>query len=101
MVVLVVFRGEVETTPEDLARRWVSENVDAVGEDIAGWMSGENPFLRELGGEYIEDRIHDVIGWEYSAAERRSNGLYDFYRAWNNRTTPSSVWTTSRSPYIS
>ena len=64
-------------TPEDLARRWVAGNVDAVGEDIVGWMSGENLVLRELGGEYIENRVHDVVSWEYSAAERRSDGLYD------------------------
>ena len=77
LVVVFVFRGETEMTPEDLARQWVAGNVDAVGEDIAGWMSAENPVLRELGGEYIEDRIHDVIGWEYSAAKHRSDGLYD------------------------
>ena len=77
VVVFVVFGGETEVTPEELARQWVAENVDGAGEAIAGWMSAENPVLRELGGEYIEDRIHDVIGWEYSAAERRSDGLYD------------------------
>ena len=77
LVVVFVFRGEIEMTPEDLARQWVAGNVDAVGEDIAGWMSAENPVLRELGGEYIEDRTYDVIGWEYSAAKHRSDGLYD------------------------
>ena len=75
--VLFTFVSGSRMTPEDLARRWVSKNVDAVGEDIAGWMSADNPVLRELGGEYIEDRIHDVISWEYSDAERRSDGLYD------------------------
>ena len=77
LVVLFVFRGEAEMTPEDQARQWVAGNVDAVGEDIAGWMSGDNLVLRELGGEYVEDRINDVISWEYSAAEHRSGGLYD------------------------
>ncbi len=69
--------GTEEASPEDLARQWVAGSVDAVGEDIAGWMSAENTILRELGGEYVEDRIHDVIRWEYSTAERRSDGLYD------------------------
>ena len=50
LVVVFVFRGETEMTPEDLARQWVSGNVDAVGEDIAGWMSAEKPVPRELGG---------------------------------------------------
>ena len=77
LVVVFVFRGETDMTPEDLARQWVAGNVDTVGEDIAGWMAAGNPVLRELGGEYIEDRIHDVINWEYSAAERRSDGVYD------------------------
>ena len=76
-VVVFVFRSETDMTPEGLARQWVAGNVDTVGEDIAGWMSAGNPVLRELGGEYIEDRIHDVINWEYSAAERRSDGVYD------------------------
>ena len=77
VAVLVVLSDEVETTPEDLARQWVAENVDYAGEAIAGWMSVGNPILRELGGEYIEDRIHDVISWDYSAAELRSDGLYE------------------------
>ena len=77
MLVFVSSGCGSDATPEELARRWVAENVDEAGEAIAGWMSGENPVLRELGGEYIEDRIHDVISWEYSAAERRSDGLYD------------------------
>lgn len=79
LVVVFVFRGETEMTPDDLARQWVAETVDAVGEDIAGWMSAGNPALRELGGENIEDRIHDVIGWEYSAAKHRYDGVAVLY----------------------
>ena len=49
LVVFVIFGGETEVTPEYLAWQWVVENVDGAGEAIAGWMSAENPVLRELG----------------------------------------------------
>ena len=77
LVVVFVSMGGDEVTPEDLARQWVDDNVDGVGESIAGWMSGQNPVLRELGGEYVEDRIHDAVDWEYSEARPRSGGRYD------------------------
>ena len=51
---------------EAVAQRWVESNVDALGEDIARFLVGENWLLEELGGEYIESRIHDVVRWDYA-----------------------------------
>ena len=48
-----------------LARKWVDDNVDALGEDVARFLLGENWLLTELGGEFIEDRIHDVVNWHF------------------------------------
>ena len=68
------------TTPEVLAERWVGDNVDAWGEEIAGFLSGQNPVLRELGGEYLEDRIHHAVDWDYSSPQELSpkgQGLWE------------------------
>ncbi len=63
--------------PEQIAKQWVESNVDAAGEAIAGFVVAEQPLLTELGGEYIEDRIHDAIRWEYSAARGLGGAMYE------------------------
>lgn len=70
-------------TPDEVAREWVDDNVDAAGEVLAEWIIGAGPveppgvagwLAREIGGEYIEDEIHKVIEWDYSAARAVSDG---------------------------
>ena len=56
-------------TAVELAEKWVNDNVDAVGETIASVVIRDNALLRELGGEYIEDRIHGVVKWTFSPAQ--------------------------------
>ena len=63
-------------TPEELAERYVNDKIDAIGETIAGILLLQAPILSELGGEIIEDRIHDVIKWNYSAARDLGGGRY-------------------------
>ena len=70
-------------TPDEVAREWVDDNVDIAGEVLAEWIIGAGPveppgvagwLAREIGGEYIEDEIHKVIEWDYSAAREVSDG---------------------------
>ena len=63
-------------TPEELAERHVNDKIDAIGETIAGVLLLQAPILSELGGEFIEDRIHDVIKWQYAAARDLGGGRY-------------------------
>ena len=63
-------------TPEELAERHVNDKIDAIGETIAGVLLLQAPILSELGGEFIEDRIHDVIKWHYAAARDLGGGRY-------------------------
>lgn len=63
-------------TPEELAERYVNDKIDAIGETIAGVLLLQAPILSELGGEFIEDRIHDVVKWRYAAARDLGGGRY-------------------------
>ena len=63
-------------TPEELAERHVNDKIDAIGETIAGVLLLQAPILSELGGELIEDRIHDSIKWRYAAARDLGGGRY-------------------------
>lgn len=67
VVIIVVLSATVlaKLTAQQLAQNWVEANVDATGEEIAAFLSGNNWAVRELGGEWIEDRIHDVVMWTY------------------------------------
>ena len=67
VAVIVVLSTTVlaKLTAQQLAKNWVEANVDATGEEIAAFLSGNNWAVRELGGEWIEDRIHDVVMWTY------------------------------------
>ena len=68
-------------TPEELAERYVNDKIDAIGETIAGVLLLQAPILSELGGELIEDRIHDVIKWRYAAARDLGGGRYNVVAA--------------------
>ena len=63
-------------TPDELAERHVNDKIDAIGETIAGVLLLQAPILSEMGGEFIEDRIHDVIKWQYAAARDLGGGRY-------------------------
>ena len=63
-------------TPEELAERHVNDKIDAIGETIAGILLLQAPILSELGGEFIEDRIHDVIKWSYAPARDLGGGRH-------------------------
>ncbi len=72
-----------ELTPEQVARNWVNDNVDLGGELLAEWILGAGPvepssaagwLAKEVGGELIEDKVHDVIKWDYSSARSVGDG---------------------------
>ena len=72
-----------ELTPEQVARNWVDDNVDLGGELLAEWILGAGPvepssaagwLAKEIGGELIEDKIHEVIKWDYSPALNVGDG---------------------------
>ncbi len=64
-------------TAVELAEKWVNDNVDAIGETIAGVVIRDNAILRELGGEYVEDKIHGVVKWTYAPAQSVDGGIYE------------------------
>lgn len=74
IVVEMVAGGEPE--PNEMARAYIEGNIDKLGEDVAGFVVGDNWLLTELGGEYVEDRVNDVIQWSYSPARLVSDGEY-------------------------
>ena len=64
VVALLLLSGPAD--PNEIARAYIDGNIDQVGEQIAGFIVGDNWLLKELGGEWVEDRIHDVIKWSYT-----------------------------------
>ena len=76
-VVVVVTIACGRMTAVELAEKWVNDNVDAIGETIAGVMIRDNAILRELGGEYIEDQIHGLVKWTFSPATGADGGLQE------------------------
>ena len=75
VVAVVIFLLIPGPTPEEVARKWAVDNVDAAGEEIAGFILGtlgkeglEGKVLTELGGEWIEDRINEHLAWTFSTA---------------------------------
>ncbi len=78
---VVVFLPMPGPTPEEVARQWVADNVDAAGEGIAEFILDaldqegiQGMILKEAGGEWIEDRIHEHLIWDYSQATSDGNG---------------------------
>ena len=68
-------------SPEEVARKWAADNVDAAGEGLAefvldslGQEGIQAMVLKELGGEWIEDRINEHLAWEFSSAKPDGNG---------------------------
>lgn len=79
VVVVLVVVGLLlggEPDPNEMARDYIEGNIDKLGEDIAGFVVGDNWLLRELGGEYVEDRVNDVVHWSYSPARLVADGEY-------------------------
>ena len=64
-------------TPEELAERYVNDKIDAIGETIAGILLSQAPILSELGGEFVEDRIHDVVKWDYAPSRELGGGMHE------------------------
>lgn len=60
-------------TPEQIAAAYVENNIDEISEEIAGMMVFQAPILssvvEELGGEYLENLIYDVVEWDYAAEQ--------------------------------
>lgn len=64
-------------TPDELAERYVNNRIDAIGETIAGILLLQAPILSELGGEFVEDRIHDAVKWHYAPARDLGGGMHE------------------------
>ena len=80
-VVASVFFLIPSPSPEEVARKWAADNVDAAGEGLAefvldslGQEGIQAMVLKELGGEWIEDRINEHLAWEFSSAKLDGNG---------------------------
>ena len=73
---------EYASTPEEIAAKYVSDNIDDLGEEIVGFIAPEilpviSKVEQELGGEYPEDMIRDVVNWDYSAEPTGEDGVYN------------------------
>ena len=75
-VIITILLGMQKATPEEIAEQYVNDNIDLLGEQVAGFLLQSDGLLKEIGGEYVEDQIHKVILWDYSQAEPLSNGRY-------------------------
>ena len=53
---------------QELAKTYLNDNIDALSEEIAGLIIDQNRLAREIGGEIIEDKIHENVKWTYSQA---------------------------------
>lgn len=81
VVASVLFFLIPSPNPEEVARKWAADNVDAAGEGLAefvldslGQEGIQAMVLKELGGEWIEDRINEHLAWEFSSARPDGNG---------------------------
>lgn len=75
VIIYIVFFAKL--APRDLAIRHVNDEIDYVGETMTSWIVGENWILKNLGGEYIEDKIHQVIKWQYGEPELIAGSRYN------------------------
>lgn len=62
---------------QELAKTHVNDNIDALSEEIAGLIVDQNPLAREIGGEIIEDEIHENVKWTYSQATLVRDDTYE------------------------
>ena len=82
IVLLAAFSVGCEAKPDpailaqNLAEEYIDDNVDSISEDIAGLIYEQNPLLREIGGELIEDEIHQKVQWIYSPATSIGDETY-------------------------
>ena len=67
----------IEESLDDIAKRYINDKIDAMSEHIVLFIVGGNWLLKELGGEYVEDRIHDVIKWEYQPSSPLGGDKYE------------------------
>ena len=76
-VIITILLGMQKATPEEIAERYVNDNIDLLGGQIAGFLLESDSLLKEIGGEYVEEQIHRVKVWNYSQAEPLGNGRYE------------------------
>ena len=69
--------------PEDVARQWALDNVDWAGERVAGLVVSalgagglKAVVLSELGGEWVEDRVHEHLAWSFSEPSPQGSGVH-------------------------
>ena len=62
---------------QELAKTHVNDNIDALSEEIASLIIDQNPLAREIGGEIIEDKIHENVKWTYSQATLVRENTYE------------------------
>ena len=69
-------------TPEEVARRWVNDNVDLASDTLTDWIVGAAPveqpdvadWLAKEIGQFLKDKIREVIQWDYSAPREFGDG---------------------------
>ena len=73
-VLVLVLIGANKPDPIEVAKAWTAAETDRVGEVMAAEILeavGAQPGLptvvaKELGGEWIEDRLHEAVQWTYA-----------------------------------
>lgn len=62
---------------QELAKTYVHDNIDALSEEIASLIVDQNRLAHEIGGEIIEDKIHENVNWTYSQATLVRENTYE------------------------
>ncbi len=62
---------------QELAKTYVNDNIDALSEEIASLIIDQNRLAREIGGEIIEDKIHENVKWTFSQATLVRDNTYE------------------------
>ena len=60
----------------ELGQDYINDNIDYFSEQIAGVITDQNPILREIGGELIEDEVHENVNWTFSQPTAFADDVY-------------------------
>ena len=60
-----------------IAEQYIIDKIDSLSEDVAAFLTGNNWLLKELGGEYIEGKVNEVLKWEYQPGSHVEGDKYE------------------------
>ena len=67
----------IEEVLRRVAEHYITDRIDKLSEDVVAFLAGNNWLLKELGGEYVEDRVNEVLRWEYQPGNHVGGDKYE------------------------